>query len=255
MQNCARCRPRILLAGEFDCPDFGDLRAWLARNCTVQEHRDPASCRTESPHELMLLCQSRPGRFSQADVEGMHRSAPLAGLIGVLGTWCEGESRSGRPWHGIERMYWYEAPARLKSMLAQPPSLSFRTESSGERIWRHARQLPNVVGRTAVIVARRREYELLAAVCQALKITPYRHGDVNPLPNVDPEIVLTAKDDLVDYSLQESVASLRCQWPQARIVALLNFPRRDAVAALEAAGCNAVLGKPVMIRDLASALV
>ena len=252
MQNGARPRPRIVLAGDFGYPDFSHMRAWVAKNATVQEHPDPTTCRSASSHELMLLCQSRPGQFSQADVEGLHRSAPLAGLICVLGTWCEGESRSGRPRHGIERVYWYEAITRLESMLAQSPLPSLRTESSGERIWRHTRQLPTFAGTTAVIVARRREYELLTTVCQALKIMPFWHSDLNPA-NVDPELVLVAKDDIGDYSLQE-VASLRCRWPRTRIVALLSFPRRDAVAALESAGCNAVLGKPVMIRDLATAL-
>jgi len=240
-------KPRILLTGDFKHPDFDRVRTWLAQTCELQELPQPADLRASS-HELALLCQSRPGQFAQVDVESLHRAAPLAGLIALLGTWCEGEARSGRPWHGIERVYWYEAIGHLRQLLAHPQQ-GLRTETVAERILRQSWQPPAMRG-IAVIAGDRREYEPLADLCRALQMTPHRYEAAATL-NVTPSLILVAADDLASSGLSDTVISLRRQWPQARMVALLNFPRQHEVAALESAGCNAVLGKPVMLGDLA----
>jgi AmiR/NasT family two-component response regulator len=81
-------------------------------------------------------------------------------------------------------------------------------------------------------------------------MTPYGHAcPADPLPRLDPALVLLAADDASPASTA-AAARLRQAWPAARIVGLLNFPRGDEIAALVAAGCDAVLGKPLMITDL-----
>jgi hypothetical protein len=104
----------------------------------------------------------------------------------------------------------------------------------------------------AVIIARHEDFEPLADLCRTWGATSHWHAASSPAPSIDPVLVLIAADDLSQQALSDEVRRLRSNWPQARIVGLLNFPRRDEVARLESAGCDVVLGKPVMIDDLAT---
>ena len=45
------------------------------------------------------------GRNQRSRNHGAARGAPLARLCVVAGSWCEGETRSGRPWPGVWRVY------------------------------------------------------------------------------------------------------------------------------------------------------
>lgn len=247
-------RSRLLLAGDFGHPDFDRLRRWLSAHCDVQQQSTPTGIRSGSSHQLSLLCQSRPGQFSQADVEALYRSAPLAGLLAILGSWCEGEARSGRAWQGIERVFWYEAIGRVQRLLVEPQGFVTRTESPPERIVRQTRDLQDLEGQTVLVVSRHGEYEPLADLCRCLKANPYWYSGGEPWPDLDPALVLTAADDLAGLASTYTITSLRRAWPKARIAALLNFPRRDEIASLEAAGCDFVLGKPVLIGNLAAVL-
>jgi hypothetical protein len=76
--------------------------------------------------DLILLVASRPGRFSAAEVEALHHRAPLARIVGLLGSWSEGEVRSGHPWPGVTRIYAHQWQARLPRELAtwQPRTAS-----------------------------------------------------------------------------------------------------------------------------------
>src|SRR5206468_630467 len=47
----------------------------------------------------------------------LRRAAPLAGVVALLGSWCEGETRTGRPLSGVQRLYWYDFPAWWRRQL------------------------------------------------------------------------------------------------------------------------------------------
>lgn len=243
---------RVLLTGDFQHPEFSAVRAWLREHVAVEAAQE-AVLSLAAPvraYEMIALCQSRPGQFTQAQVESLHKSAPLAGLIAILGSWCEGELRSGRPWHGVERVYWYDAIGRLSASIGR--AAGYRTQTPAERIERQIKCLSTAARQTlAVVVARERsEYEALADLCRTWGATP--HWQRTPLPtrNVEPALVLLASHDLSDLASPETIAVLRQAWPAARLVTLLNFPRRDEIAALRAAGCDVVLGKPLLFSDL-----
>src|SRR5262245_51191431 len=69
--------------------------------------------------ELIVLTQSRPGEVSCEAVDRLRSAAPLSRLVGLLGSWCEGEVRSGHPWPAVERVYWHQWPAWLVREMRQ----------------------------------------------------------------------------------------------------------------------------------------
>lgn len=244
----------VLLTGDYEHADFASLRAWLADCPSVRVDTTAIDEPSPVPYQIIAICQARPGRFHQDQIESLHRRAPLARLIAILGSWCEGEVRSGQPWHGVERVYWYNAVGRLQGMLGQMNSQSLRTLTPAERIERQVlRQVPP--GSHAFIIAPRRgDYEALADLCQVLKLAPHWQRTLIPESVPTPELVMLACDDSSQLGSVELLAGLRLAWPTARLLALLNFPRRDEIASLRSAGFDAVLGKPLLITDLLNCL-
>jgi len=57
---------------------------------------------------LVFLAQNRPGEWTSPRVEAVHRRWPAARLVMLLGSWCEGELRTGRPVPGVARTYWHQ---------------------------------------------------------------------------------------------------------------------------------------------------
>ena len=58
--------------------------------------------------EVIVIAQARPGEFTADQVDRLRRLSPLARVLGLLGSWCEGEVRTGHPWPGVVRVYWYD---------------------------------------------------------------------------------------------------------------------------------------------------
>ena len=95
--------PTVQLVGDTEHSDFRDAVAMIRSSARLIDGL------TSHP-ELIVIAQSRPDVIGRRDVEHLRRSAPLAGIVGLMGTWCEGETRTGRPWPGVTRLYWYEFP-------------------------------------------------------------------------------------------------------------------------------------------------
>ncbi len=81
---------------------------------------------TSTP-DVIVVVQSYPGEFADWQIDRLRRVAPLARFVAVLGSWCEGEMRSGSPWSGAVRVYWHQwAPQchrELERLLAGRESL------------------------------------------------------------------------------------------------------------------------------------
>src|SRR5687767_9075254 len=98
-----RSFPRVLVLGDLDHLEFSEVQRWLAANAEVVQIDD------QRPVNVGVIFQSRSGQIPQTAIEAVHARMPWATLVAVLGSWCEGETRTGTPLHGIERVFWYEA--------------------------------------------------------------------------------------------------------------------------------------------------
>jgi hypothetical protein len=231
--------PRVLIFGEMEHCDFAALRRCLAE----QEYLVDLD---EAPSmvDLVVLCQSRPGQFAQDQIESLHQRFPLASLLAVLGTWCQGEQRSGYPWHGVDRVYSYNAIARICALLDREPRF-LRTQTTAERIDQLLTCVPHArSGVTACVISHSQAgLDAASDACRALGIK------VSSAPASADLILLWG--DTGDSLGIANIRSLRTSFPNARIVAVLNYPRDQDATMLLDAGCSAVLGKPLLLIDLA----
>lgn len=107
--------PRILCVGRVNRSEFHEvlpiLEPWgaLVTSLDIAEAQ-AALAREASTPDLIVIVQSYPGEFTESQIDALRRVAPLARLVAVLGTWCEGEMRTGSPWPGAVRVYWHQWP-------------------------------------------------------------------------------------------------------------------------------------------------
>src|SRR3954467_5187193 len=92
--------PSVCIYGDSEQSDFRDALATFRTDALVETNSSKAS-------ELIVVAQSRPDTVSHADFQVLQREAPLAGIVSLLGSWCEGETRTGKPWKGSHRVFWY----------------------------------------------------------------------------------------------------------------------------------------------------
>jgi len=251
----------ILLVGSTDRAEFREARAVLdgLGRVVVAAEIKSATCALASGvvvPDVIVVAQSYPGQFPPEVVDRLRRLAPLARLLGLLGSWCEGETRTGQPWPAAIRIYWHEWLPRVEpefallregecSTLALPV-----TAGEEERLLLLAdRPLTRREGLVAVSTPQLEMYGWLATACA-------RHGYssvwLQPHRAVRVEGAIAAIFDAGECRGEEieSLADLAVALGPAPIIALLDFPRVEDRSRALAAGARAVLSKPVLIGDL-----
>ena len=251
----------ILLVGDTLRAEFRRTREVLEALGHVRQAADARQAAAELADaswtpDVIIVAQAYPGQFAPAALDGLRRRAPLARVVALLGTWCEGEMRSGRPSPGVIRLYWHQGPARCQRQLRR--ILEGRdstwdlpaTATEEERLLAAAKTpWPRRQG-LALLVTRSFEMEaVLAAVCRecgyaTVWLREPQAGRV--------EGAAAAIFDAADGGQEEldQVRRLSAALAPAPLVVLMDFPRIDDVARLRSAGAAAVLAKPLHVDDL-----
>lgn len=268
-------RPSVLLVGDVEHSEFRDATALLrdtSRLTVAKQVQDAAEALAKSapPPELILLAQSRPGAIVEADLRLLGRLAPLAGMVALVGSWCEGPARSGRPAFGLTRLCWYELPWWWRRQLAiyqrgrcpdwVRPAGVMRSEEQGAS---DGRQVVLENGRPAtrgLIVISASDWEVGASLSDGLAQQGYATAWQPPgrsgwsLRGVTAGIWEGGQLD--DREAVELAAFCRQSARDAvPVVALLDFPRYDRCQRALEAGAAVVLGKPWSNADLIAAIV
>jgi len=248
-------RPIVQLVGEINHSDFRDAVSLLQADCELVGQ-------TVSSPELIVAAQARPGTICRHEIERLRRQAPLAGAVALLGSWCEGETRTGRPWPGVERQYWYEFPAWWRRQMAlratgrcpdwaRPPDFGFRIADFGLRT-----ELCRKSGLIILRIARRETADALADVFHRAGYATAWQPPGTSAVRVRGAVAGIWEGGQLDDSESADLAAFCRQiaGDRAPVVALLDFPRRDRVARALEIGAASVLGKPWLNTDLLATL-
>jgi hypothetical protein len=251
--------PVVRLVGEVEHPDFRETVG------LIRAQSRPLTAMDESP-DVMIVVQSRPGSVNPRIVETFRRTAPLAGVAAVVGSWCEGETRTGRPSPGVKRLYWYEFPGWWNRQLAlraagkcpdwaRPDGLPAQA-SNAQASERDANDCPPRRGLVSLYVAARETADAIAVVLQRAGFatawqphgasTPTIRGAIAGIWDGG-QLNERESDDLSNYCRRLAAEG-------APVVALLDFPRRDRVDRAVEIGVAAVLGKPWFNNELVERL-
>ena len=210
---------------------------------------------------VIVIAQAFPDQFSLQSVDCLQRAAPLARLLGLLGSWCEGEARTGHPWPGVMRLYWHQFPAQCAREFD-------RLRSGGGSAWglpttagdeeRLLADQDTVAGEDhGLIVIWSRQYAMQDWLSSACRLRGCSTVWLSPERTVKLSGAVAAVFDgcccdEVEVAELAKLGKLLRSTPgkPAPVIALLDFPRIEDHARAVAAGASAVLSKPLAINDL-----
>ncbi len=279
----------ILVLGDATRPEFRETRVCLGRWGNVVDFSDANSAVAAlsedrfSP-DVIVVAQAFPGQFSHETIDRLRRSAPLARVLGLMGSWCEGEMRSGSPWPATVRTYWHQWPARGNRELSrlatgQPCSWALPlTATEEERLlvdvtrspcsptcataWN--KQCPGQTsapsllvpssGTLVVVRSRSREMaEWLSAACRSRGLVTIWQRDPAFARVEGAAAAIFDGTDLCDGECDALGRFVRALRP-APVIALVSFPRIEDHDRALSAGASVVLSKPLLVEDLLASL-
>jgi hypothetical protein len=255
----------VLFLGDPHRTEFQQARASLNswRAVTEFADADAAIAALSEGHvvpDVIVVAEAFPGQFSHRTVDGLRRLAPLARILGLMGSWCEGEMRSGSPWPATARTYWHQWPMRCSRQfrhLATGEACSWTlppTATDEERLLIDATQdeLDGMAPRSGAVAIHSRSREMadwLSAACRSRGYAAIWQRD---LSSARVEGATAGIFDAGDFSDDEHAAlhGFVAALQPAPVIALLSFPRIENHRAALSAGAAAVLSKPVAVEDL-----
>jgi CheY-like chemotaxis protein len=208
------------------------------------------------PCELVVLCEPRPGVWTDTQLDALRRIAPLARYVRLSGSLCEGQTRSGRPASGTWGVPWHQWPVSLARDLeaseqGQPSSWSLPlTATQDERaLAKFVPHLEGSIGHIAICSASAAAAGALAAACRH---AGHAVSQTTEWAESEGQRATALVWDTTARALANRVlvTRLRAQHGDAPIVALVGFPRAEDVAAARNSGVSVVLAKPLDTGDL-----
>ncbi len=203
--------------------------------------------------QLILLAQALPGSVQQREIEHLRQHAPLAKIVVVAGSWCEGELRTGVPLTGVLRLYWYEFltwwQRQLAANAAWSPNLDgpltprdFAVDWDCELDAIAAVHSPSLAS-----------FETIAATLEHHGINCVWSRETSQIP-ADANLGLWDGGQLDQKELaQLQTFASTIQQAGGNMIVLLDFPRKEKFTQLRAMGIHTILGKPYIINELLAA--
>lgn len=250
----------VLLIGDYGHRDFAGAVGWLSEHCHLTRWPSVSAALSwlqdgQLP-DVMVFAQSHPGQMSDREIELLHAASPLSRLVALLGSWCEGETRSGRPWPGLHRVYWHQWIARMSRELLDEDDASFRllpmprTTTANEQYERLARTASSQRhGLIAIHTQAFRMYEALSDACVQAGLATVWLPPTRPAHSSGAAVAIwegVSADEEETGLLRQTVE----QHAPAPVIALLDFVRHEDIDRLMALGASGVLAKPFLSNDL-----
>ena len=213
----------------------------------------------------VVLGTARRGEHSVQELLELERQVPLANMIALVGSWCEGETRSGKPANGWRRVYWHQFPRCAASELmvghrqtaggeeSRPLRLPKTITENERALALSKRALPAGQGRIAINTRRQVDYEALANACQAAGYGTCWCQDACVEIIAEATCVLWDRRGLQGNDLLE-LTSWREQWGELPVIATIGFPRTQDYQLVSQGIVQEIVGKPFLLGELLTAL-
>lgn len=248
---------QALLIGDFQQAEFSP--AYQALCCSSEVRRTDTvsgAIRLVGDEEyfpdVIVVAASRPGQHSHAALHSLRRSLPLTPILGIQGTWCEGEPRTGTPWPGMLRIYWHQWNPRWDRELQR--FLAGRLATFGLPVTATEEDrllLPcePATPRRGLIALDSRSFDTARMLTEACNSRGYAvvwlaERKTPCLEGVDVLLWEGRHDDFGQLD------SLRGDYAGVPLVAIMDFPRVEDVRRLQAGGAAAVIARPFLLDDL-----
>ena len=208
---------------------------------TIQFYPTVAAAEGTPPSDLVVVAIARPGEHSLDAILDLQASLPNTRVVCLLGAWCSGLRRLSPRLADVHNLYVHELRSgKIREQLLAEP---LAPESS------HCN-----LGSMVAIYARTNDYSATLAESISLhfpQIVELRFDQPACVHGVD--TVVWESSPYRDEWLAECGA-LAERHPEARLVALVNYPRAFERDEMATAGDVSVVGQPFQLEDLLTVL-
>jgi hypothetical protein len=236
---------RILVTGQFWEREFSDLVKGIGVPTTLLtcERIEQLEC-FDQKFDLVLVAQAGRQTISQNFVDRLRNMlGPEVPMINVLGSWCEGQARSGQPLQDVLPLYWHQWIGGM------PQLLQFVAQTRGSNTLQIHREHSLRVGVSALVHAQ------ADSLSDALSFwgvqAVWLEEAIWQSQIVESIHAIIIDGDSNTASLHQRLEQLRIEHPHVPLLICLNFPRKDEVLELQAMPLVAgVLSKPFDLSQL-----
>jgi hypothetical protein len=253
-----------LIVGDTTPVEFASCIAEITaatRVCHLPAAEDIESFSSEDEPDLIVLMAVRPDEHTDAAIDRLRCLAPMARIVGLLGSWCEGESRTGHPWPAVPRIYWHRWQSwfdRELTLLSagRCGALSLPITALDEERLLHVAAIPaagsNATRRKIVLHSPSREMTaMLAEFCCSMGFETLSLDDCDS--GAAPTIGIFDIEACHEAALTE-LRHQAAKWPALRWILLMGFPRPEDHRRAREAGAALVVSKPLLLDELQGAL-
>ena len=253
--------PKILVTGDYWHRDFSQFLSGFDTVTLVPI--DKILNLSHESADLVVVAQSRRDQYSNDAIEKIQAQFGATPIVAVLGSWCEGELRSGKPWPGVHRVYWHQWMGRFETFVEQLKQNGItnwhepRTSTVADQI-----QLPRAkveesrIQCVGVSAWTQPNFEFLQDAINQMGWTTRwverSTWDASTNQIFDP---ICVDADSYTPDVDKRLDWLKSEFPTATFVMVLNFPRPQDVEELSNRGILQVVSKPFELNDLKRAII
>jgi len=256
---------KVLLTGDFWHQDFQGIVSQFDVPATLVPIEKIESV-SDSKFDLVIIAQSRRNQFQSIDIDRVFEFFPNTPLVALLGSWCEGEVRSGQPIAGVVRIYWHQWSGRYERFISQLGQNGItdwhapKTSSVADRIeLQHSTLNSNLYQRKLEMIGisawTQSNYEMLADAVQQFgwqsRWIERAFWDAESTNTVS-AVCIDARSWSDD--VKNRIKWIRSEFPLVPMVLVVSYPRASELDEIEATGIGFVVSKPFELVDLKSAL-
>lgn len=219
-------KKRVGWIGPRETTELAPCYQALRERATLVAHADrPEAFDVERYRDCHLIVAACPRPIvSPMSWRALIEAQSDTKLVQLLGVWCEGEGRTGKTLDRLERVFWHAWPAWLEA-------------------WSEAEASESLSGSVAIDCSDR---ELVAGLLATFEAEGLPAFWSRRSLATRPTVILWEGAQLAGAEAERLAATCRhADAIGAPVVAMLDFPRPETVAAAQAIGAAAVVGKPI----------
>ena len=254
---------KILITGDYWHEDFRDVLSQIKVPTTLMSLESLKLKNIDSDsYQAVLLAQARPDQYTHEDIEILQEKFPTIPVVALVGSWCEGELRSGNPAPGSLRIYWHQWQGRYDTFAHEFNQSHIsnwhmpRTAIEEDRIQAVTSNFgydsSNRKYDVGISAHTRDGYEMVAeTLCEFGFSVCWLEG-----PHQTPEKVdaVCINSNSLTGNLKTTILQTRRKLNDTPIVVLMNFPRKAEVDAARELGVDEIVSKPYQLADLKFAI-
>ncbi len=257
---------KILLTGDYWHPDFRQIVSSFEAPVTLVPIEKIESV-SGGDFDLVVVAQSRRDQFATLDIEKIQEMFANTPVVDLLGSWCEGEVRSGCPFPGLIRVYWHQWQGRYENFVVQLAESDVtdwhapRTSSVADRVLTSVESTKTqtrsaTVNFVGISAWHQDQYEMLADAARSFGWKPcWVERAVWDAESSSAISVVCIEADSWSPNVRKRVDWIRSEIPATPMVLILNYPRADELESIHAAGISKIVSKPFELIDLKSAIL